>query len=696
MRYRPLVLVMYVFVAALQTVANVRPRPVHAQSPDSQARLTTEHWLDWERVSDPRISPDGARVVYTRGWIDKMNDAWESAIWMVGADGSKNRHLIDGSSPRWSPDGSRIAFLAPVENGASQIFVRWMDDEGAVSPVTRLQQTPSNLAWSPDGSQLAFTMRVPAENPASRHWQIDLPQPEGATWTKSPHIVESLVYRQDRVGYLDEGFQHIFVVAADGGTPRQLTSGDFDHGAPVWNPDGGSVLFSGLRREDAVYHWQESEIYRVDLSTRAVEQITTRRGPDRRPVPSPNGRYIAYIGYDTTGMDYIESALYVMDADGSNPRALTAQMDRTPGAVFWSPDSRGVYFNIRADGYENVFHATLSGEIRQVTSGKQLFAINDVSGGVAVGMRQDAHEPGDVVAFPLDRPDRLTRLTRVNADILAGKTLGDVEEFRYESFDGLEIHGWIIKPPDFDPSRKYPLMLAIHGGPHAMYHGGFNFGWQDHAAHGYVVLYTNPRGSSGYGSEFGNAIQYNYPGDDFHDLMAGVDQVVSRGYVDEDNMFVYGCSGGGVLTSWVVGHTDRFRAASANCPVTNWLSFPGQVDGNYLRWYADFAKFPWEDPSEHLRRSSLMYVGNVTTPTMLMTGVLDLRTPISQTEQFYQALKAQNKPTAMIRFEGEWHGTSRKPSNFLRTQMFLRKWFERWGTHDDGRAVTTTTQEGGS
>ncbi len=694
MRYRPLVLVIYVVMAALQTVASVRPRPVHAQSPDPQAHLSVEHWLDWERVSDPRVSPDGARVVYTRGWIDKMNDAWESAIWMVGVDGSKNRHLIDGSSPRWSPDGSRIAFLAPVENGPAQIFVRWMDDEGAASPVTRLQQTPSNLAWSPDGSQLAFTMRVPAENPSSRHWRIDLPRPEGATWTKSPNIVESLVYRQDRVGYLDEGFQHIFVIVADGGTPRQLTSGDFDHGAPAWDRDGGSVLFSGLRREDAGYHWQESEIYRVDLSTRAVEQITTRRGPDRRPVPSPNGRYIAYIGYDTTGMDYIESTLYVMDADGSNPRALTAQMDRTPGAVFWSPDSRGVYFNIRADGYENVFHATLSGETRQVTSGKQLLAINDVSGGVAVGMQQDAHEPGDVVAFALDRPDRLTRLTRVNADILAGKTLGDVEELWYESFDGLDIHGWIIKPPDFDPSRKYPLMLVIHGGPHGMYHGGFNFGWQDHAAHGYVVLYTNPRGSSGYGSEFGNAIQYNYPGDDFHDLMAGVDQVVSRGYVDDDNMFVYGCSGGGVLTSWVVGHTDRFRAASANCPVTNWLSFPGQVDGNYLRWYADFEKFPWEDPSEHLRRSSLMYVGNVTTPTMLMTGVLDLRTPISQTEQFYQALKAQNKPTAMIRFEGEWHGTSRKPSNFLRTQMFLRKWFERWGTHDDGRAVTTTTQGG--
>jgi dipeptidyl aminopeptidase/acylaminoacyl peptidase len=480
-------------------------------------------------------------------------------------------------------------------------------------------------------------------------------------------------------------------VPADGGTPRQLTAGNYDHGTPSWTADGQGLVFSGLRREDAGYHWQESEIYQVDITTLDVNQLTTRRGPDRRPLPSPDGRSIAYIGYDTTGMDYIESALYVMDADGSNPRALTADMDRTPGAMFWSPDSRSIYFNIRGDGYENVFNATLSGDVSQVTSGKQLLAMNDISrNGVAVGTQTDAHQPGDVVALRVGQSDAFTRLTHVNADVLAGKTLGEVEEIWYESQDGLDIQGWIIKPPDFDESRDYPMMLVIHGGPHSMYHGGFNFGWQDHASHGYVVLYTNPRGSSGYGSEFGNAIQYNYPGDDFHDLMAGVDEVISRGYIDEENMFVYGCSGGGVLTSWTVGHTDRFRAASANCPVTNWFSFPGLVDGNYLRWYDDFEHFPWEDPSEHIRRSPISYVGNVNTPTMLMTGVLDLRTPISQTEQFYQALKAQQKPTAMIRFEDEWHGTSRKPSNFLRTQLYLRKWFERWGTHDDERAMNTT------
>ena len=674
-------------LAVLAIAATLAPTLSNAQTPRP---LSLDIWLDWERVSDPRISPDGSQVVYTRGWVDKINDRWESSIHIVGADGSRPRHLIDGSSPRWSPSGDRIAFLAPDDEGNTQIHVRWMDAEGAVSQVTRLTESPSVPQWSPDGARLAFTMSVPAENPSSRHWQVSLPRPEGADWTPGPRIIESLVYRQDRVGFLDESFRHIFVVPAEGGTPRQLTAGDHNHGDPVWEPHGESLLFSGLLSDDALYRWQESEVYRLGLDSGEPRQVTTRKGPDGAPTPSPDGSMIAYVGHDTTTFDYIESSLYVMNADGSDARALTAALDRTPRGLQWAPDGGGVYFNVQADGYANIMYASLDGEVRAASEGPQMFALADVSaGGMAVGTWGDAHEPGDIYAFPVDDPQRRTRLTDVNADVLAGVTLGEVEQIWAESsHDGLAIHGWVIKPPAFDPSRRYPMMLVIHGGPHGMYNGGFNFGWQEHAANGYVVLYTNPRGSSGYGTEFGNAIQYDYPNHDFDDLMSSVDELLSRGYVDEDNMFVYGCSGGGVLTAWVVGHTDRFRAASSNCPVTNWLAFPGEVDGNFLRWYADFEHFPWEDPSEHIRRSPIMYVGNVTTPTMLMTGELDLRTPMSQTEQFYQALKAQRKPTAMLRFQGEWHGTSRLPSNFLRTQLYLRKWFERWGTHDDERTAT--------
>jgi dipeptidyl aminopeptidase/acylaminoacyl peptidase len=533
-------------------------------------------------------------------------------------------------------------------------------------------------------------MAVPAEHPTSENWEISLPRPTGADWTDAPRIVERLVYRSDRRGYLEETFEHVFTVSAEGGTPQQLTSGDLDHGAPTWEPGGATLLFSGLLAADADYRWDESEVYRLDAATGGVTPLTTRKGPDRSPVPSPDGRLIAYVGRDTTTLDYAESAIYVMEADGSSPRALTAELDRTPGSLHWAPDGRAIFFDLAADGYAHIHRVTLDGEVTALTDGPRIVSLDDLGpSGVGVGRIEDAREPGDVYAFRMDDPLAGTRLTRVNEDVLHGVRLGDVEEIWTESFDGTRVHGWVITPPDFDPSREYPMMLVIHGGPHGMYDGGFSFSWQEHAANGYVVLYTNPRGSSGYGTEFGNAIQYDYPGDDYEDLMASVDAVLARGFVDEENLFVYGCSGGGVLTAWVVGHTDRFRAASANCPVINWLSFVGQVDGNYLRWYADFERFPWEDPSEHIRRSPLMYVGNVTTPTMLMTGVLDMRTPISQTEQFYQALKAQRKPTAMIRFEGEWHGTSSRPSNFLRTQLYLRKWFERWGDHDDARARTT-------
>jgi dipeptidyl aminopeptidase/acylaminoacyl peptidase len=260
--------------------------------------------------------------------------------------------------------------------------------------------------------------------------------------------------------------------------------------------------------------------------------------------------------------------------------------------------------------------------------------------------------------------------------VLAGKKLGETEEVWYTSVDGLRIQGWIVKPPDFSPTRKYPLMLEIHGGPHAMYNVGFNFARQNHVAQGYVLLYTKTRGSTGYGSKFGNEIMNAYPSKDFDDLMTGVDTLIGRGYIDTNKMYVFGCSGGGVLTAWIVGHTDRFAAASSNCPVINWLSFVGTTDGP--GWYRNFAKPFWEDPTEHLRRSPIMYVGNVKTPTMLMTGVLDLRTPMPQTEEFYSALKFRKVPTAMIRFNEEWHGTSSKPSNFLRTQLYLRSWFERY------------------
>ncbi|MFL5580097.1 MAG: S9 family peptidase [Gemmatimonadaceae bacterium] len=665
---------------ALRAQGSTAARPDVARDPADRLSLAT--YLDWEDVQDPQLSPDARQVIYTRRWIDKLNDKWESSLWIVNADGTRNRVLLQGSNARWSPDGTRIAYLAKGEPSGTQVWVRYMDAEGSATQVTRLSETPSDLAWSPDGKSIAFRMLVPKKD----DWRLDIPAaPKGAKWTEPPRVVTKLSYRRDRQGFIDDGYRHVFVVSAEGGTPRQVTSGDWEHGAPRWTPDGRGILFSALRVEDAEYRWRESEIYRVDVATGRFTQLTNRKGPDGNPTPSPDGRFVAYTGFDSTDATWKDSRLYVMNADGSGVRNLTEQLDRSPTDIFWAPDGTGIYFVAENEGARNLFFAPLNGAVRPVTRGPQVLTVGDIGRGVAVAVRSTAKEPNDVYIFPLATPASMRRLTSVNEDVLAGKTIGDVEEVWYTSKDGLRVQGWVIKPPHFDPSRKYPLMLSIHGGPHAMYNTAFNFGWQEHAAHDYVVLYTNPRGSTGYGSSFGNAIKNAYPGKDFDDLMAGVDTVIGRGYVDTTRMYVYGCSGGGVLTAWTVGHTDRFAAAASMCPVINWMSFVGTTDGP--SWYRNFEKLPWEDPSEHLRRSPLMYVGNVKTPTMLMTGVQDLRTPISQTEEFYQALKLRKVPTAMIRFNNEWHGTSSTPSNYLRTQAYLRSWFERY----PGKRVAAVT-----
>ena len=672
-RWCALVLAVSSPLAAQQAATTTTPQP---------AKLTLETYFDLEDVQDPQLSPDSKQVIYTRRWVDKLNDRWESSLWIMNADGTRGRHLLDGSNANWSPDGTRIAYLARGEPSGTQIWVRFMDGDAAPTQITRLTEAPSDVEWSPDGKWLAFRMLMPEKD----DWRIAMPAaPKGAKWVEAPRVVTRLNYRRDRQGFIDNGFRQIFVVPADGGTARQVTSGSWEHGAPKWMRDGKSLVFSSLRTDNAEYAWRESEIYSVDVASGQIRQLTNRKGPDNNPTVSPTGKFIAYTGFDSTNATYQDSELYVMNADGSNRRLLTEAFERSPGNLMWAPDESGIYFTSESDGWRNVHFAPLTGAVRPVTKGSQLLSISSMDrAGNMVGVVSTSLEPNDVAILSVRNPTP-RQLTAVNDDILANKTLGQVEEFWYPSVDGLKIQGWIIKPPGFDSRRKYPMMLSIHGGPHAMYNGAFNFGWQEHAANGYVVVYTNPRGSTGYGSAFGNAIKNAYPGKDYDDLMAGVDTVIGRGYIDTRNMFVYGCSGGGVLTSWIVGKTDRFAAASANCPVTNWMSFVGTTDG--ASWYNNFEKYPWEDPTEHLKRSPIMLVGNVKTPTMLMTGVNDLRTPMGQTEEYYQALKVRKVPTAMIRFNDEWHGTSSRPSNYLRTQLYLRSWFEKYTKKGDNVAI---------
>jgi dipeptidyl aminopeptidase/acylaminoacyl peptidase len=672
----------FLWLAAVPALAQQRPAN----------RVTLEQYLDWEEVSAPQLSPDGSQIAFGRRWVDKMNDRWESSVWAINTDGSHARQLVQGSDVKWSPDGKRIAYIARGEPNGQQIFVRWMDAEGATTQISHLTESPSGLEWAPDGKSIAFTMNVPVRDT----WRIAMPAPpKGAKWVEPPKVVTRLNFRSDRVGYIDEGYRHIFVIPADGGTPRQITNGDWNHQGVSFSPDGKWIAFSSLRTPDAEGAFRKSHVYAANLETGEIKQITHRAGTSNGPQFSPDGKMIAFMSADSVDHSrWAETKLWVMNADGSNPHVVTDKLDRPISGVTWSPDNTGLYFNVESEGSRNVYFTTTAGQFHALTSGVQMLTMSDVSkAGLAVAIRSTPTKPNDVVTFTVPKTgttSTFAQLTNVNDDVLMGKELAQTEEIWYRSKDNLKIQGWIVKPPGFDPSKKYPLILEIHGGPQSMYNVGFSYARQDHASNGYVILYTNPRGSTGYGEKFTNEIANAYPDKDFDDLMAGVDSVIGRGYVDQKNLFVFGCSGGGVLTAWTVGHTNRFAAAASLCPVINWISFVGETDG--AGWYENFAKPFWEDPSEHLKRSPIMYVGNVKTPTMLMTGVLDLRTPIPQSEEFYRALKKRGIPTAMVRMNNEYHGTSSTPSNWLRTQLYLRSWFDKYSTKPTTQATTSNQQ----
>jgi dipeptidyl aminopeptidase/acylaminoacyl peptidase len=655
-------------------------------------RLSIDLLLDWEYVQSPQISPDGSQIVYTRRWTDKVNDTYVDEVWIMNADGSHNRFFVKGSQPRWSPDGRRIAYVSQGQPQGAQLFVKWLDSPGETQ-VTHVDRSPGSPQWSPDGKRIAFTMVVPA----TQQFKVNMPQrPPGAKWVDAPRVVDRLDYRADGSGWRPEGYIHIFVVSDDGGTPRQLTQGDFNESGLAWMPDSETILFTSLRKPDAEYVFRESEIYAANVKTGDVRALTDRNGPDSNPKVSPDGKLIAYTGFDQTDDTYRINKLYLMNADGTNKRLLTGDFDRAVSEMEWARDESGIYFTAEDRGTDNLwFVSTRGGAPKQITQGTHQLRLGSMSdNGTVAGTLTSPQAPADVVVFNLKQPAAIHKLTHVNVDLLEGRKLGAVEEIWYDSVGGKKIQGWIVKPPDFDPSKKYPLILYIHGGPHTMYGVGFNFEFQNHAANGYVVLYTNPRGSTGYGEQFGNAIKNAYPGDDYTDLMNGVDEVAKRGYIDTSNLFVCGGSGGGVLTSWIVGHTDRFAAAVVMKPVVNWYSFVGTTDSS--SWYYNFAKLPWEDPAEHLRRSPITYVGNVKTPTMVMDGELDLRTPIEQTEQYYRALKMRHIPTLMVRLPDEYHGfnadwSSRHPSNRIAQILYLRGWFEKF-KHRAGGSMASDQQ----
>ncbi len=681
--------------------------------------LVAEALWDWSYVGDPRVSPAGDKVAYVVVRTDKQKDRYSSDIWILDLKTGKKKplttHKTNDSQPRWSPDGKRLAFVSGRAE-RSQIFVLDMEG-GEARQLTEMAMGAGGFAWSPDGKRIAFVSLTPTEEEKKAKEEAEKAEKErreaprktdkgGKLETaKKEQVIENLFFRSDgSPGYLPAEWAHVWTVPVGDAFPAKatrVTHGDYDDGAPVWSADGETLYFSAIRKEDAEYRLNDSEIYRVPADGSAdPEPITNRFGPDGAPRVSPDGRWIAYIGYDERGRGYSYHVrnLYIMRPDGGGVRSLTEEYDRSvadgtgqdvaspfgQGSRFqWGADSKTLYFTSADQGQTQIMRVSVDGGPVQPATRLESGNIGGFtvgSNGVVAVIHSDPTSPFNLATFSVDQPDpkTWTRQTEINAEPMKAVTRRPYEEIRYKSFDDMEIQGWLIKPADFDPGRKYPMILYIHGGPHTMYGETFFFEFQMLADAGYLVLITNPRGSTGYGTAFGNIIQYNYPGDDYKDLMTGVDVVLKRGYVDEARLGVAGGSGGGLLTTWTIGHTDRFAAAIAQRNVTNWHSFIGTSDANYFftqRWFRDF---PWNGVDEYLRRSPLTYVGNVKTPTLLIHSDQDYRTPLEQSLQYYLSLKMQKKPAKLVIFPNESHGLSRggRPSHRVARLNHIRDWFD--------------------
>lgn len=642
--------------------------------------------LEW--AEDPRISPDGSRIVYARRWMDIQTDNRRSTLWLLASDGDKHRPItgldVDAWSARWSPSGDRLAFVAS-RDGKPQLYVRWMDS-GETTRLAQLESGPRSISWSPNGTRIAFVMDVEAEGQT----EVEMPErPEGAEWADPPRYIDELIYRRDGSGFVEESYAHVFVVPADGGTPRQLTTGEFNHQGPInWTPDGEALIFSGNRHEDWRYEPLNTEIYRLNLEDRSIFALTDRMGPDENPVLSGDGRRIAYTGFDDRRQGYQISHLYVMDADGGRSRVVTTGLDRSVESPRWRSNGRAIYFLYDNEGVTRLASVSLDGGVTTIAEnlgGASIgrpypgasFSVSD-NDTLAFNFTSPSH-PADVAVIGR-RSDEPRRLTRLNDDLLRYRDLASIESiWLASSHDERRIQAWIAKPPGFDSEERYPLVLEIHGGPFANYGPRFSSEVQLYAAAGYVVLYVNPRGSTSYGEEFGNLIHHAYPGNDYDDLMSAVDAVVEKGFVDPERLFVTGGSGGGVLSAWIVGHTDRFRAAVVAKPVINWYSFVLTADFYNFFYKYWFPGLPWDHAEHYLQRSPIHHAGNVTTPTMVLTGEADYRTPMSESEQFYQALKLERVDAALVRIPGASHHIAERPSQLIAKVQYVLHWFNGHG-----------------
>lgn len=636
-----------------------------------------------EYVSNPKISPDGKKVLYVRNFKDIMTDKNHSNIWIIDFDGKNNTPLTTGNKndfdPTWSNSGDKFTYKSNSDDTV-QLYL-YVLGQKSNQKLTNLQNSVSSVDWSEDDKYLVFTSFV--EKPSVS--LIKMPEkPKGAKWNDPASEIDGIKYRSDGRGYLNQGFSQVFILPTEGGTPRQITFLNNNASSPKWLAKN-KIIFSANLHEDSDLEPRNSEIYSINIISEKITPLTSRLGPDYSPVVSPDKKEIAYLGFDEKYLGYQQSNLYIMSNNGKEIRNISENFNRNISNINWSADGKGLYFQYDDKGMTKLAYMSISGKLKNIV---------DQLGGMTLGRpysggtysisknNRYAYTLGNVYSpsdLAVGYNTSFKRLTALNKDLFDHKELGNVEEVWFKSsFDERQIQGWLVKPPNFDPSKKYPLILEIHGGPFSNYGFRFSAEIQLFASKGYMVLYTNPRGSTSYGKEFANLIHHNYPNQDYDDLMSGVDHISKRSYIDEENLFVTGGSGGGVLTAWIIGKTTRFKAAVVAKPVINWYSFVLYADNINIYYKYWFPGAPWDNLEHYMKRSPISYVANVKTPTMLLTGEQDFRTPIAESEQFYAGLKLNKVESMLVRIPGASHGIAARPSNLITKVNAITAWFEKY------------------
>ncbi len=637
-------------------------------------------------VGPPQISPDGTQVAYTLTTIHEEENEYRSTIHCVSTDGGEPRRLTAGpkrdSVPNWSPDGTRLAFVSD-RAGKPQIFILDLRG-GEARQLTDAPNGAGDPQWSPDGRLLLYGAKVPEGdaggdkgNGESKRDQEGKGEDAEGRGYKPPLVINRLKHKFDGEGFFDDKRRHLFVIPADAPAPgdgaRQLTSGDWNDLMPAWSPDGTRVAFCANRDEDRDTS-DVSDIWVVPVDGGEARKVTRGRGPVAAPAWSPDGRAIAYVGHEKGYHPGANNRLLLVPVEGEEQREardLTAGFDRSVNNAamgdtrmgfeaqrpVWAPDGGSVLFLATDGGDTGIYRADLAGGVSRVVGGERAI------------LAFSASRDGDRIAFTATDPTRPNeifvadasgggerRLTRHNEALLAGLAIQPAERIEYASTGGARIEGWLIKPAGFDPTGKYPLMVKIHGGPHATYGNAFFHEFQLLVAQGYVLLYVNPRGSQGRGEEFATCIRGAWGGLDYADIMAGVDYVLGQGYIDPKRMAAGGASYGGYMTCWILGHTDRFAAIVTERVVSNFASFWGTSDiGPTFGAWEMGGKTPREDPETYARCSPITYLDRAATPTLIIHGEQDLRCPMEQSEQVFVTLKRRGVPVEFLRYPDESH-----------------------------------------